>query len=70
MQLSGDTALGPGYAARQHNDLVTRPHSRSVSVLSSGARQEEDISTIMMRGATDLRNAKFEIEEQVRTVVV
>lgn len=42
--------------------------TRSASVLSSSygqAAQDEDISSIMMRGATDLRNVKFENEEQV-----
>ncbi|RPD67209.1 hypothetical protein L227DRAFT_17539 [Lentinus tigrinus ALCF2SS1-6] len=48
--------------------MAPRPHSRSVSVLSSAGRQEDDISTIMMRGATDLRNAKFETEEQRREI--
>ena len=30
--------------------------------------QDDDISSIMMRGATDLRNAKYEIEELVRVL--
>lgn len=38
-------------------------HSRSISVVS--AAHDEDISSLMIRGATDLRSAKFEIEEQV-----
>lgn len=47
-------------------EYATPGYSRSASVVSSIiGRQEEDISSIMMRGATDLRNAKYEIEEQV-----
>ena len=50
-------------------DTFPQVHSRSGSVTSSifgrQSAQDEDISSIMMRGATDLRNAKFEIEEQV-----
>ena len=47
-------------------NCMTPGYSRSASVVSSiVGRQDEDISSIMMRGATDLRNAKFEIEEQV-----
>ncbi|CAL1700791.1 unnamed protein product [Somion occarium] len=42
-------------------------HSRSVSVVS-GMAHDEDISSIMMRGATDLRNTKFEIEEQRKEI--
>ena len=49
-----------------HTEFMTPGYSRSASVVSSVVgRQDEDISSIMMRGATDLRNAKFEIEEQV-----
>ena len=40
-------------------------HSRSISVISAGTAHDEDISSLMIRGATDLRNAKFEIDEQV-----
>ncbi len=48
-------------------EMPPHAHSRSVSVLSSthGRHQEDDLSSIMMRGATDLRHAKFELEEQV-----
>lgn len=53
-----------------HADPTHAARSRSVSVVSSlvertGHGQEEDISSVMMRGATDLRNAKYEIEELV-----
>ncbi len=65
MAVSGD--LGESYFATQHDQLAPRAHSRSASVLSSvHGRPEDDISSIMMRGATDLRNAKFEVEELVR----
>ncbi|CCM03174.1 uncharacterized protein FIBRA_05296 [Fibroporia radiculosa] len=50
-------------------DVVQPSCSRSASVVSSVlTRQDEDISSIMMRGATDLRNAKFEVEEQRRDI--
>ncbi|KAI0677576.1 hypothetical protein C8Q78DRAFT_1003352 [Trametes maxima] len=50
-------------------DSVLRIQSRSGSVLSSViGRQDDDISSVMMRGATDLRNAKFELEEQRREI--
>ena len=44
------------------------PHarSRSASVLSLSAAPEDDISAIMMRGASDLRNVKYENDEQVK----
>ncbi|KAI0773452.1 hypothetical protein BC629DRAFT_1528565 [Irpex lacteus] len=45
--------------------------TRSASVVSSAygqAAHDEDISSIMMRGATDLRNVKFENEEQRREI--
>lgn len=50
-------------------DTHQQARSRSASVASSvfaHTVQEEDISSIMMRGANDLRNAKHEIEELVR----
>lgn len=48
-----------------HHDSSTA-RLRSGSVLGSVLDQsEDDISSIMMRGATDLRNAKVTIEEQV-----
>ncbi|CDO71266.1 hypothetical protein BN946_scf184908.g23 [Trametes cinnabarina] len=37
---------------------------------SSYGRQEDDLSAIMMRGATDLRNAKFEIGEKHREIAL
>ncbi|KAI0081724.1 hypothetical protein K474DRAFT_1694784 [Panus rudis PR-1116 ss-1] len=43
-------------------------HSRSASVLSMRPDPDEDISSIMMRGATDLRNAKMELEDQRREI--
>lgn len=47
-------------------EFTTPGYSRSASVVSSViGRNDEDISSIMMRGATDLRNAKYEIGEQV-----
>ncbi|KAI0650768.1 hypothetical protein C8Q79DRAFT_945109 [Trametes meyenii] len=50
-------------------DSVPRMQSRSGSVLSSAiGRQDDDISSVMMRGATDLRNAKFQLEEQRREI--
>ncbi|KAH9938195.1 uncharacterized protein B0H18DRAFT_1112374 [Fomitopsis serialis] len=50
-------------------DYMTPGYSRSASVVSSMVgRQDEDISSIMMRGATDLRNAKYAIEEQRREI--
>ncbi|KAI0353620.1 hypothetical protein OH77DRAFT_1438040 [Trametes cingulata] len=56
---------------RKSEDLIPRAQSRSVSVLSSvRGGQDEDISSIMMRGATDLRNAKYEIEEQRREIAM
>ncbi|KAI0375592.1 hypothetical protein BV20DRAFT_1047883 [Pilatotrama ljubarskyi] len=56
-------------ALRKADDFIPRAQSRSVSVLSSiRGGQEEDISSVMMRGATDLRNAKHEIEEQRREI--
>lgn len=65
----GDAASCSAFTAPE--DVTPRPHSRSVSVLSSvHARQDDDISSLMMRGATDLRNAKYEIEEQVRDMVL
>ena len=45
--------------------MIPVPHSRSISVVSTGTAHDEDISSLMIRGATDLRNAKFEIDEQV-----
>lgn len=55
----------------RQQDFFPRVHSRSGSVASSifGRQlgQDEDISSVMMRGATDLRNAKYEIEEQAST---
>ena len=63
--LSGD--LGEFYLAAQRDQLAPHAHSRSASFLSSvPGRPQDDISSIMMRGATDLRNAKFEVEELVR----
>ncbi|KAH9951626.1 hypothetical protein B0H21DRAFT_183868 [Amylocystis lapponica] len=55
----------------QHSSNFEQPaFSRSASVVSSAfGRQDEDISSIMMRGATDLRNTKFEVEEQRREIV-
>ena len=54
----------PGFPAPRA-EVTTPGYSRSASVVSSiVGRQDEDISSIMMRGATDLRNAKYEIEEQ------
>ncbi|OBZ70439.1 hypothetical protein A0H81_09981 [Grifola frondosa] len=51
------------------NDYVPRAQSRSASVNSSVyGRPDEDISSIMMRGATDLRNTMFEVEEQRREI--
>jgi hypothetical protein len=57
---------------RRHRSHFEYNHAkiptRSESVASSTygrVTQDEDISTIMMRGATDIRNAKFENEEQV-----
>ncbi|KAI0940017.1 hypothetical protein AcV5_001238 [Taiwanofungus camphoratus] len=51
------------------NEPVPPAHSRSASVVSSiFGRHDEDISSIMMRGATDLRNTKFEVEEQRREI--
>ncbi|THH32922.1 hypothetical protein EUX98_g1277 [Antrodiella citrinella] len=49
------------------------PPSRSPSVHRLGAasndiKDEEDISAVMMRGATDLRNTKMEVEELRREV--
>lgn len=43
------------------------PHARAPSELSFND-QDDDISTVMMRGATDLRNAKIEREELRRQV--
>lgn len=58
--------LGEPYFT-QHDQVAPPAHSRSASVLSPvRGRPEDDISSIMMRGATDLRNAKFEVEESVR----
>lgn len=59
------------HPVHRENTQRVKSHSRSASVVSSvfGRQngQDEDISSIMMRGATDLRNAKYEIEEQVST---
>ncbi|KAL6309669.1 hypothetical protein BKA93DRAFT_821394 [Sparassis latifolia] len=53
-----------------HNNFMPSSHSRSASVVSSTlGRQDEDISSIMMRGATDLRNTKYEVEEQRREIL-
>ncbi|PIL37108.1 hypothetical protein GSI_00800 [Ganoderma sinense ZZ0214-1] len=61
--------LGEAYFPTQHDQVAPRTHSRSASVLSSvRGRPEDDISSIMMRGATDLRNAKFEVEELRREI--
>lgn len=58
----GSSTLGSGY----YNERLPSVYSRSASVISSlFAKVDEDIPAIMMRGATDLRNAKFEVEEQV-----
>lgn len=59
-------------AFRRSEEMPPHAPSRSVSVLSSthGRHQEDDLSSIMMRGATDLRHAKFELEEQVVISVV
>ena len=68
---SNSSALGHPTLAHhlRRPDIAPYAHSRSASVLSSvHGRQEDDISSIMMRGATDLRNAKFEVEEQVKRV--
>ncbi|KAI0750729.1 hypothetical protein C8Q80DRAFT_1153650 [Daedaleopsis nitida] len=62
---SGDHTRGSMHS--HHDGQTSRPQSRSVSVLSS-VRQDDDISTLMMRGATDLRNAKYDIEEQRREI--
>ncbi|KIP10723.1 hypothetical protein PHLGIDRAFT_115276 [Phlebiopsis gigantea 11061_1 CR5-6] len=46
-------------------------HSRSASVASSPLdhiQPDDDLSSIMMRGATNLRNVKFEIEELRREI--
>ncbi|KAM5540465.1 hypothetical protein V8D89_005923 [Ganoderma adspersum] len=60
--------LGEPYFT-QHDQVAPRTHSRSASVLSPVCgRPEDDISSIMMRGATDLRNAKFEVEESRREI--
>ena len=54
---------------RLHQDRLSSAHSRSASVVSSlFPRPDEDISSLMMRGATDLRNVKFEVEEQVSPI--
>lgn len=51
---------------RVSEEMPPRVQSRSASVLSSvHGRHDDDLSSIMMRGATDLRHAKFELEEQV-----
>ncbi|EMD40764.1 hypothetical protein CERSUDRAFT_91505 [Gelatoporia subvermispora B] len=51
------------------SDHVPPSPYRSASVASSiFARQEEDISAIMMRGANDLRNTRVENEEQRREI--
>ncbi|KZT12495.1 uncharacterized protein LAESUDRAFT_808096 [Laetiporus sulphureus 93-53] len=58
-----------GYDTPNPSQFMPPPYSRSVSVTSTTlARQDEDISSIMMRGATDLRNARFEAEEQRREI--
>ena len=49
----------------QQEYMTPRAYSRSESVSSSVHGRHDDIPSIMMRGATDLRNAKFEIEELV-----
>ncbi|TFK55956.1 hypothetical protein OE88DRAFT_1804742 [Heliocybe sulcata] len=47
----------------------TARHSRAPSEVSfNGAVPEDDISMVMMRGATDLRNTKIELEELRRQV--
>ncbi|KAK7695900.1 hypothetical protein QCA50_000539 [Cerrena zonata] len=38
--------------------------SRSMSVVSSATANDEDISSLMIRGATDLRSAKFELKSR------
>ena len=65
--MNADIAVGIPFAPDPHrfDDAGPRAPSRSASVLSSvQGRHDDDLSTIMMRGATDLRNAKFELEEQ------
>ncbi|KAJ3554635.1 hypothetical protein NM688_g3003 [Phlebia brevispora] len=62
----------PMFTRGLKQNFQARGHSRSASVVSSAFGRpggpEEDISSIMMRGASDLRNAKFEIEEQRREI--
>ncbi|KAL7282377.1 hypothetical protein ACG7TL_003847 [Trametes sanguinea] len=61
----------PCGASLRRPDIPPRAQSRSASVMSSAyGRQEDDLSTIMMRGASDLRNAKFEIEEKRREIAL
>lgn len=59
----------PSVHQAYREDAHATGRSRSASVVSSvfgrQAGQDDDISAIMMRGATDIRNAKYEIEEQV-----
>ncbi|EKM59216.1 uncharacterized protein PHACADRAFT_169695 [Phanerochaete carnosa HHB-10118-sp] len=66
---SGNPGGGP-HRLTTHDNLPYPPtHSRSASVASFGnSVQDEDISSIMMRGANDLRNAKYEMEELRREV--
>lgn len=55
--------------ALTQDDSHAFPRSRSGSVVSSvygRPAQDDDISSIMMAGATEIRNAKYESEEQVR----
>ncbi|KAI0796712.1 hypothetical protein C8Q75DRAFT_862536 [Abortiporus biennis] len=55
----------------QLHPLPPALHSRSVSVASSVLdRNDDDLSSIMMRGATDLRNAKVTVEDQRREIIM
>ncbi|OSD04204.1 hypothetical protein PYCCODRAFT_131638 [Trametes coccinea BRFM310] len=66
-----ESVRAPCGASLRRPDIPPRAQSRSASVMSSAyGRQEDDLSTIMMRGASDLRNAKFEIEEKRREIAL
>ncbi|KAI0347245.1 hypothetical protein BDW22DRAFT_510605 [Trametopsis cervina] len=49
-------------------ERIATPRSGSVTSSYGRAGQDEDISSIMMRGATDLRNVKHENDEQRREI--
>ena len=59
-----------GHGNRTHKTPHSYVRSRSGSVVSSvygRPAQDDDISSIMIAGAAEIRNAKYETEEQART---